>query len=77
MTTQEKIRSYADLRNLIRDALRLQHPEWIGPDGECEMCNSYELRFAKLLDQNAFRGTSRNVGKAACPPKLNTDYARS
>jgi hypothetical protein len=54
MTTHEKIRSYADLRKLMRDALRLQHPEWIGPDGECGMCTSYENRFAKLLDHNAF-----------------------
>jgi hypothetical protein len=49
MTTNAKIHSYAELKKLIHSALRKEHPEWIGPDGESEMCNSYEDRFAKLL----------------------------
>ena len=45
----EKITSYADLQQLIHHALRMQHPDWIGLNGESEMCEFYETRFAKLL----------------------------
>jgi hypothetical protein len=38
----ETISSYADLRKMIHDALRIQHPEWIGLDGQSEMCEFYE-----------------------------------
>ena len=34
---------------MIRKALREQHPEWIDIDGECNLCDVYEARFAKLL----------------------------
>ena len=47
--THEKITSYADLQKLIHHALRMQHPDWIGSNGESEMCEFYEARFAKLL----------------------------
>jgi hypothetical protein len=46
----EKIASYADLQKLIRASLRIQNPEWVGSDGESEMCEFYEARFAKLLE---------------------------
>jgi hypothetical protein len=46
---EDGIRSYTDLQRLIHKALRIEHPEWIGPDGESEMCDFYEARFAKLL----------------------------
>jgi hypothetical protein len=48
-TLHGKISSYAELEQLIHRALRIQHPEWIGPDGESEMCEFYEARFAQLL----------------------------
>ncbi|MEY2485408.1 MAG: hypothetical protein QOH39_1056 [Verrucomicrobiota bacterium] len=41
---------YAQLRNQIHDALRKQHPEWVKPNGDCPTCESYESRFADLLD---------------------------
>ena len=44
-----KIRSYAELRELIRVSLRVQHPEWIEPNGDSPICESYEARFAELL----------------------------
>jgi hypothetical protein len=56
-TIPEKIASYADLQKLIRVSLRIQNPEWIGIDGESEMCEFYEARFAKLIDR--FSGESR------------------
>ena len=29
--------------------LRMQHPEWIQPNGESPMCDSYEARLMELL----------------------------
>jgi hypothetical protein len=45
----DKIRSYAELQELIRVSLRTQHPEWIEPNGDSPVCDSYEARFAELL----------------------------
>ena len=45
----DKIRSYAELQELIRVSLRIQHPEWIEPNGDSPVCDSYEARFAELL----------------------------
>jgi len=45
-----EIRSYVQLQREIHDALREQHPEWIEQDGDCPTCESYESRFAELLE---------------------------
>ena len=45
----DKIRNYAELRELIRVSLRIQHPEWIEPNGDSPVCDSYEARFVELL----------------------------
>jgi hypothetical protein len=45
----EKIRSYVELRELIRASLRVQHPEWIQPNGESPICDEYDSRLADLL----------------------------
>jgi hypothetical protein len=37
------------LQNEIHDALRVQHPDWIEPNGDCHTCESYESRLAELL----------------------------
>jgi hypothetical protein len=37
------------LRQEIHDALRIQHPEWVEPNGDCPTCESYESRLAALL----------------------------
>jgi len=42
--------TYAILLQQIRNDLLRQHPEWIQPDGQCPMCDSYEARLIKLLD---------------------------
>jgi hypothetical protein len=44
-----EIRSYAELQEKIHNDLRVQHPEWIQPDGGCPTCESYEQRLAELL----------------------------
>jgi hypothetical protein len=52
LTMHEKISTYADLQKLIHDALRIQNPEWIGSDGQSELCEFYEARFAQLLGRD-------------------------
>ena len=45
----EQIHSYSELQHRIHDDLRVQHPEWVEPNGECPTCDSYESRLAELL----------------------------
>lgn len=45
----DEIRDYTELRKLIRVSLRVQNPEWVEPNGESPLCDSYEARFAELL----------------------------
>jgi len=45
----DEIRSYIQLQQQIHDALRVQHPEWVEPNGDCPTCESYESRLAELL----------------------------
>ena len=45
-----QLRTYADLRRQIHDDLRIQHPEWVQPNGESPLCDSYEARLMKTLD---------------------------
>ena len=44
-----EIHSYTELQQQIHQDLRVQHPEWVRPNGECPTCDSYELRLAELL----------------------------
>jgi hypothetical protein len=41
--------SYNELQQQIHDDLRIQHPEWVEPNGNCPTCDSYESRLAELL----------------------------
>ena len=51
----DKIRSYAELRELIRVSLRIQHPEWVKSDGNSPICDFYDARLAELLGPVALR----------------------
>jgi len=42
--------SISELRQQIHDDLRIQHPEWVAPNGESPTCDSYESRLMELLD---------------------------
>jgi len=50
-----QIHTYTELRQQIHEDLRIQHPEWIQPNGECPMCDSYEARLMEEVD--SFRRT--------------------
>jgi len=45
-----QIHTYAELRQQIHDDLRVQHPDWVQPDGTSPMCDSYEARLLEVLD---------------------------
>lgn len=45
----DPIQSYRDLQRQIHDDLRRQHPDWVEPNGDCPICDSYEARLADLL----------------------------
>ena len=44
-----EIHSYTKLQRQIHEDLRIQHPEWVEPNGDCPTCDSYEARLAVLL----------------------------
>ena len=45
MTNDRQV-SLSELQQEIHDALRVQHPDWVEPDGDCPTCESYESRLA-------------------------------
>ena len=53
MAVLYKIHTYTELRQQIHDDLRIQHPEWVEPDGGSSLCDFYEARLMELLDAHA------------------------
>jgi hypothetical protein len=56
-----QIHTYAELRQQIHDDLRVQHPEWIEPDGKSPVCDSYEARLMELLDGFTRRESTQSI----------------
>ena len=44
------VSTYTELQQQIHNDLRSQHPEWVQPNGESLMCDSYEARLMEELD---------------------------
>jgi len=59
--------SIAELRQQIHDDLRIQHPEWIGSNGECPECDFYEARLMEELDTLMRSGSDESI--AAIHPR--------
>jgi hypothetical protein len=53
--------SIAELRQQIHNDLRVQHPEWVEPNGGCPKCDSYESRLAELLQSFTRTGTNESI----------------
>ena len=53
--------SIAELRQQIHDDLRIQHPEWVEPNGGCPNCDSYESRLAELLERFTRTGSNESI----------------
>jgi len=49
MAMVHQVHTYADLCKQMHDDLRMQHPEWVQPNGESPMCDSYEARLLEVL----------------------------
>jgi hypothetical protein len=69
MVVPHQIHTYTELRQQIHGDLRIQHPEWIQPNGESPMCDSYEARLMEQLDTFTRRGSNESI--AATPPALD------
>ena len=55
------IHTYTELQQQIHDDLRIQHPEWVKPNGESPMCDSYETCLTKMLDTLTRRGSNESI----------------
>jgi hypothetical protein len=53
-----QIHSYNELQQQIHEDLRIQHPDWVRPNGDCPTCDAYEQRLAELI--GIFQSTERN-----------------
>ena len=60
MAVPYQIHTYAELRQQIHHDLRIQHPEWIEPNGESRMCDSYDARLMEELDTFEREGQRNN-----------------
>ncbi len=57
-----QIHTYGELRQQIHHDLRIQHPEWVQPNGESPICDSYEVRLMELLNTSSTRtGSNESV----------------
>jgi hypothetical protein len=56
-----EIHTYTELQQQIHDDLRIQHPEWVEPNGECPTCDSYESRLRELLGTSARTGSNESI----------------
>src|SRR5262249_38180917 len=50
---ESSIQTYTELRQQIHRDLRIQHPEWVEPNGESPMCDFNEARLMELLHADA------------------------
>ena len=61
MAVPHQIHTYAELRQQIHHDLRIQHPEWVQPNGESPISDSYEVRLVELLDTLSRTGYNEPV----------------
>jgi hypothetical protein len=60
-TMRHEIHTYSALLRQIHNDLRVQHPEWIQPNGDSPMCDSYEARLMELLVGSIGSGPSETT----------------
>jgi hypothetical protein len=64
ITMSDQIHSYSELQQQIHEDLRIQHPEWVRPNGDCPTCDSYESRLSELLGL-AHRSNAVQMGNSS------------
>ncbi len=67
MAVPHQIHTYTELRQQIHDDLRIQHPEWVQPNGESPMCDSYDARLMEQLDTLTRRGSNECIAVLLAP----------
>ena len=55
------IHTYTELQQRIHGDLRIQHPEWVKPNGESPRCDSYDACLTEMLDTLTRRGSNRPI----------------
>jgi hypothetical protein len=58
IATSHPIHTYTELQQQIHDDLRIQHPEWVKPNGESPKCDSYDACLTEMLDTLTRRGSN-------------------
>jgi len=61
-----QIHTYSALLRQIHNDLRVQHPDWIQPNGDSPLCDSYEARLMKLLDASIGTRANETTAVAGC-----------
>lgn len=61
ISAPNQIHTYVELRRQIHHDLRIQHPEWVLPNGDCPMCDAYEARLMELLETSTQRDVNEWV----------------
>jgi len=61
MAVPYQIHAHTELRQQVHTDLRIQHPEWIEPNGESTMCDSYDARLMEQLDTLTRRGSNESI----------------
>jgi hypothetical protein len=61
-----QIHTYTELRQQIHHDLRRQHPDWVQPNGESPICDSYEARLMELIAPS----TGTNLERMQNPPMV-------
>jgi hypothetical protein len=56
-----RIHTYSELVQMIHNDLRIQHPEWVEPDGESPICDCYEARLVKQLEALKAEGANESI----------------
>ena len=72
MAVPHQIHTYTELLQQIHGDLRIQHPEWVKPNGESPMCDSYEARLMELLDPLTRSGSNESIAPSHRAPRTGT-----
>ena len=61
MAISHPIHTYTELQQQIHDDLRIQHPEWVKPNGESPKCDSYDACLTEMVNTLTRRGSNRPI----------------
>jgi hypothetical protein len=56
-----EIHSYNEFQHQIHKALRIQHPEWAEPNGECPTCESHEYSPGRITRSQSALNRGENA----------------